>query len=145
MSAKILLPPPMGAEPSIWAQWYSAFSRFVNDYLAGEPQVFTPVFTNLTTAGSVTTKGWYYRVGSIVKFYVTITTSGGGTSQSNAGVTTMNLPITAAFIDAGSVSDSTANIYIGGATLSSSTQKMYPPSWGPTSNTIVLTGLYTAA
>jgi hypothetical protein len=119
---------------------------FQEDYTGDTGNDWTPTYTSLTTAGSVTHTGRIYRVSSsLIYFRAKIVTSGGGTSASSAGTTYIsNLPATVTIDGSCQATRVTTNLEIGGGAVIASNSRIYPPTWAATTNIIVITGLIEA-
>jgi len=122
----------------VWALWF----RKTWDALAGTiaPLFWTPVATNLTVVGAATLTGSYTRVGNVVQFTITVTTT--GTTAATAGVTTITLPVTAADNAGCQAVEATAITSLGNGLVAANTLTLYPPSWAATANAVVITGTY---
>ena len=103
---------------------------------------WTPTFTNLTVVGSITAAGRYTRVGRMVFWQVTLTSSGGGTSAATVASTYHDLPFLASQHDTSTAVNFTTLTSIGNGVLDSTNDRNYVPSWTATTNTIVLSGRY---
>lgn len=106
---------------------------------------WTPTFTSLTEVlggGTITKTGRYSRVGRTVFWQVLISTTGGATTASTAGTTYHDLPVAAAHHDTSTAANFSTLVGIGTGVLDSTNDRNYPPTWGATSNTIVLSGKY---
>lgn len=110
---------------------------FFNQLFTGDTGTsWTPVFTNLTTSGTVNFTGNYYKLSqNLVYFSITVTPSGGGSSTATAGTTYSNFPL--------NISRDGACLAVsgllGGAVgmCEASTDRVYVPAW--TSVTVPLT------
>lgn len=101
---------------------------------------WTPVAVNLTTVGTVTLAGNYTMLEDLVFFEISITTSGGGTSASTAGVTTLTLPSTAdRKCAAVCVRDDVVDL---GAALVDTSGVIYLPTWVAMSTGVRVSGFY---
>lgn len=106
---------------------------------------WTPTFTSLTEVlggGSVTKAGRYIRVGNIVSYTITITTTGGATTASTAGTTYCTLPVAASYDDTNTAANAISKLGIGTGWLDSTNDRCYPSSWTATSDTIIISGKY---
>lgn len=110
---------------------------------ATEPATWTPTWTGLTVVGSPTYTGRYTRTGNIVKWQAVIVAGGAITTQSVAGITFINnLPFISAAGDTLTAADATNVLGIGIGFINGGTDDAYTPAWGPTNDTIVISGWY---
>lgn len=106
---------------------------------------WTPTFTNLTVvlgAGSITYTGRYQRIGPIVKFIVKITPSGGATTSSTAGSTYCDMAVPAGQDDTNVAASVTTLVAVGTGFVDSANDRIYPPGWTATTNSIIISGWY---
>lgn len=107
--------------------------------------IWTPSFTGLTVVlggGNITYTGRYTKIGRLVFWTVGIESSGGATTAATAGTTYHNLPITATKDDVSSGANKTTLLGIGTGYLDGTNSRNYVPTWGATTNTIILSGQY---
>jgi len=99
---------------------------------------WTPTFTNLTSVGTPTIAGKYYRLSQRLAYFIititpaTSTTSVAGTTYCN------NFPLNI-LSDAFNVAISGSSALTGGITASD--KKIYPAGWSALTNTVTITGL----
>lgn len=108
---------------------------------------WTPTFTGLTVvlgAGGVTYAGRYQRIGNIVKFTVTITPSGGATIAAVAGTSYCDMAVGASQGDACVSANLTTFVGLGTGAIDATNDRIYPPGWAATTNTVVISGTYEA-
>jgi len=118
--------------------WFAFLRSFLTNF---NSQDWTPNFTGLGVVGAVTVTARYTLSGGILYFDIEISTSGGGTSQSTAGVTEItNSPFEAVRNGVGNVADSSAVSVLGIVLARKGTRTIALPSWGPTSNTVLISG-----
>lgn len=106
---------------------------------------WVPTFTNLTVVlggGSVTYTGRYQRIGSIVKFTVRIAPAGGATTAATAGTTYCDTGVAAGQDDTNVAASVTTLVAVGTGFIDSTNDRIYPPGWTATTNTIVISGTY---
>lgn len=104
-------------------------------------QDWTPAFTGLGVTGTVTVTARYTLSGGILYFDIELAPIGGGTSQSTAGVTIItNSPFEAVRNGVGNVANSSAVSSLGIVIARKGTRTIALPSWGPTSNTVLISG-----
>lgn len=108
---------------------------------------WTPTFTNLTVvlgAGAVNYSGRYQRIGNIVKFIVKITPSGGATTASTAGTTYCDMGVAASQDDVNVSANGVTLLGLGTGLIDSTSDRIYPPSWTASTDTIIISGAYEA-
>lgn len=125
----------------VWALWFQKIWNALTGTIA--PLAWTPVAANLTVVGAATLTGSYTRVGNVVSFVITITTT--GTTASTAGTTTITLPLTAAENGVCQAVEATAVNSLGNGIVVANTATLYPPSWVATGNDIIISGTYLAS
>lgn len=108
---------------------------------------WTPTFTGLTIVlggGSVSYSGRWQRIGNIVKFTVTITPSGGATTASIAGTSYCDMGVPASFPDGCVSANLITFVGLGTGAIDEVNDRIYPPAWAATTNTVVISGVYEA-
>ena len=110
---------------------------------------WTPTFTNLTVVlggGSVTYNGRYSQIGRTIFFTVSIEPTSGATISTDValGITYFDPPTgkTPAYNDILIVSDAINYVNFGTGFIDASTGYLYPCVFGPTSNTVTISGKY---
>ena len=126
-------------------EYYHLTSAEQTALLNSTQGTWTPTFTNLTVVlggGSVTYSGRYSRIGRTVFYTIKITTTGGATTASTAGITYCTIPIAASEDDTVTTSNKTTLLGIGVGLLDSTNDRCYPSTWTATGNTIIISGKY---
>lgn len=133
----------------VWALWFQKVWNMLSGTVA--PKSWTPVASNLTIVTGATLTGNYTRVGNVIHFKISITTT--GTTASTAGTTTITLP---SFLDAGgnavpliaaendicTVVDAGSFASYGNGIIAANTGLLYPPTWAATAGEVVISGTY---
>jgi len=133
----------------IWSLWFEKVWNALSGTIS--PLSWTPIATNLTIVTGATLAGSYTRVGNLIHFVITITTT--GTTASTAGTTTITLP---SFLDSGgnaipliaaendvcAAAELTAFSSHGNGIIAAGTPILYPPTWAATANTVIISGTY---
>lgn len=118
--------------------WFAFLRSFLTNF---NSQDWTPDITGLVVTGMVTVTARYTLSGGILYFDIEIAPSGGGTSQSTAGVTKINnSPFEAVRNGVGNVADSSAVSSLGIVIARKGTREIALPTWVPTSNTVLISG-----
>lgn len=111
---------------------------FLNQLYEGDTgESWTPTFTGLTETGTPTITGRYYRLGRIVKFFITIvpdtdTTAVAGTTYVN------NFPLV--FAGDGVVFAVSGNLGDGPGHIVASNNRIYTPAWTAVTVPLTLVG-----
>lgn len=116
---------------------------FFNQLWTGDTGTnWTPTFTSLTTVGTPTISGVYYRIGQICYFRVDIVP--GTSTTSTAGTTFINnFPLTAR--GNGIVLAVTGNVGSGLGMINASDNRIYPSAWSAITNPVTLIGMVEAS
>jgi hypothetical protein len=118
--------------------WFAFFRSFLETFLSKD---WTPAITGLVVTGTVTVTARYTLSGGILYFDIEIAPSGGGTSQSTAGVTIItNSPMEAVRNGVVPVASSAPVSSLGVAIARKGTRNIALPTWGPTSETVLISG-----
>lgn len=113
-----------------------SWTLFFNGLYTGDTgTIWTPIATNLTQVGVATITGAYYRSGQFIDFYIKIVP--GTSTSSTAGSTYFDLPFDV--LQDGACEASTGLTSSPGG-LQASTNRVYPPNWAATGNTITISG-----
>jgi hypothetical protein len=118
--------------------WFAFFRGFFTNF---NSQDWTPVFSGLVITGTVGVTARYTLSGGVLYFDIEIAPSGGGTSQSTAGVTKItNSPFEAVRNGVGNVADSSAVSSLGIVVARKGSRDISLPTWGVNPNTILISG-----
>ena len=130
-----------------WSEWFRNIERILGRK-NNEIVSFTPTFSGLTTTGTTTLNGSYYRFNCMVFFEITIATT--GTTSSTSGTTYIsNLPFiaekngsllvnnTVTFIATG-----TGFVQENASSTTNGIVKGYTPSWTSNADTFHISGNY---
>ncbi len=120
----------------VWALWFQKVWLALQHVIA--PISWTPVPTNLTIVTGATLTGSYTQVGNLVHFSISITTT--GTTASTAGTTTLSIPFTAAENDLCAAAELTTYTSYGNGIIAGGTMTIFPPTWAPTANEVIISG-----
>lgn len=118
-------------------------NEVLKDYEEG---TWTPVLSSFTIVGTPTVTGIYIKVGQHIYFSIKIVPA--TSTACTAGTSYINLPYTATTFASANVgaADITTNIGLNTiGVISASTNFVFPPAWGVTGNTIVISGTYRAS
>lgn len=117
-----------------------SWTLFFNQLFTGDTGTeWTPTFTNLTTVGTPTITGRYYKIGQKLCFFsvrivpATSTTSTAGTTYIS------NLPVTAR--EYGPCFALSGNLGSNAGMIDSSTNRVYVPAWSAVTVPLVIVGI----
>lgn len=137
-----ILPPPITAPIVIDKEGFvdMPWVLFFNQVFEGDTGTsFTPSFTNLTSVGTPTFTGVYYKIGPLCYFRIVITP--GTNTSSTSGTTYCDLPIPA---QGSGVCFATYGTAAALGAIDSASGRSYPPSWTTITAQITLIGIYEA-